>query len=468
MKKAKIASKIVPFAIGMVTVAAFVGSISGSLAWWAYSTRVSASYQGTSVSTSEQLQIGLKLETARFSDSEVQELIDLGLEEDTTLASSEYRYIFSKAGGGLPADTIATYLINEGHYAYDELMPITTREFKNGPISYDAYRVEDEGVVKMMSSSWTTLTEVSTLPTDPNEGDAYVLSDKVKVWNGSEWIEKNILGSVASSSELPAAGEFKLYETLMSGTQVNATPALTSKYVKVPFVFRILKLNSVGVDDKYADGRDIYLSKVNVEAHASNPNSKVAESLRLYFDNGSDSNKIIVNAGDTHTTNVADMKTYVAGVLDLDNDEVYDYINGKELIYGDWTGDPVNAFLPSGAPTELANINNVADVSDMSLIDENHNTFLSTHGMGHTCYSDYAGVNRGYAEYRTLNSIKPDDSKAKLSGGVPLCTTSAAAGNYLAELETTIWLEGWDHAVVDKAISHKFNLGLQFQIDLIN
>lgn len=466
MKKVRTASKIIPFAIGMVAIAAFVGSISGSLAWWAYSTRVSASYQGTSVSTSEQLQIGLKL--VNFTDSEVDELIDLGLEEDTLLASGNTRYVFAKAGGGLPAATIGTYLQSEGHYAYDELMPITSREFRNGPITYDAYRVEDENKVKMMTSTWSDIAEVSTLPDNPNVDDAYFYNNKVNIWDGEIWVEKDLSGSVSTASELPAGSTLNLYETLMSGSQVNTTPALTTKYLKIPFVFRILKLNSVGTDDKYADGRDIYLSKVNVEATSANPDSKVADSLRLFFNNGTESNKIIVNPGDVETTNVADMKTYVAGALDLDNDQVYDYINGKELIYGDWTGTPSNEFLPSSEPTQLSNINNVQGIDDLSLIDENHNTFLSTHGMGHTCYTDYAGINRGYAEYRTLASIKPNDSKAKLSGGVPLCTTSASSGNYLAELETTIWLEGWDHAVVDKAISHKFNLSMQFQIDLIN
>ena len=49
-----------------------------------------------------------------------------------------------------------------------------------------------------------------------------------------------------------------------------------------------------------------------------------------------------------------------------------------------------------------------------------------------------------------------------------LCTTADSAGKYLAELDTIIWLEGWDHVVIDKALSHKFNLGLQFQIDLVS
>ena len=66
-------SKMVPVGLGLLTFAGIVGSISGSLAWWAYSTRVSASYQGTSVTTSEQLQIGLKL---LKTDPKVDDIVD--------------------------------------------------------------------------------------------------------------------------------------------------------------------------------------------------------------------------------------------------------------------------------------------------------------------------------------------------------------------------------------------------------
>ena len=98
--KTKMRWRFLPIVAGLITFAAFVGSISGSLAWWAYSTRVSVQYQGTSVATSVQLQIGLK--TEGFSDADVQQLTDLGMIEDTSLASGNTRYLFSKAGAGLP------------------------------------------------------------------------------------------------------------------------------------------------------------------------------------------------------------------------------------------------------------------------------------------------------------------------------------------------------------------------------
>ena len=95
MKKKFGLKKMIPVGIGLLTFAGFVGSISGSLAWWAYSTRVSAAYQGTSVTTTEQLQIGLKISKADAAkaDAIVTALIPFGVTEDTHIADEDYRYV---------------------------------------------------------------------------------------------------------------------------------------------------------------------------------------------------------------------------------------------------------------------------------------------------------------------------------------------------------------------------------------
>lgn len=398
MKKIGI-KKFIPVGIGLLSLSAFVGSISGSLAWWAYSTRVSVTYEGTTVSTSEQLQIGLKLNN--FNDTQVQALTDLGLEEDTDLASGNDRFVFSKAGGGLPAEAIRIYLQAQNIYSYNELCPVTSRTYE--------------------------------------EGQALTL-----------------------------------YETLLFQNSVNTVQALRSKYTYIPFVFRIIKLNAVTQDDKFAEGRDIYLSKAIVELDTRNADSKIGNGLRIHFNNGDVADNFILNPLST-IENEANMYTPVCGLLDLNNDKVFDaYAPGhalanQEIIYGDYTGTPTNTFVQSETPTQLSNINemDLPDDFDYTKIEENRNTFLAAHGKGYTCLNDYSGITKGVAKFKTLASIKPDDSQAQLSGGLPLCTTAGESGNYLAELNLTIWLEGWDHAVIDNAISHKFNLGLQFQIDLV-
>ena len=410
-------NKLVPVGIGLLTFAGFVGSISGSLAWWAYSTRVTAFYQGTSVTTSEQLQIGLKISKANAAKAEeiVTALIPFGVTEDTHIADASYRYVFAKAGGGLSADAIKKYLETEGAYATDELVPTTSRTY--------------------------------------TEGSALTI-----------------------------------YKSLLAGRADNETVADTGEYVRIPFVFRILKLNAAGSDDDFAEGRYIYLSKVVAEASSSTGGeSDVHKGLRIHFDNGTPAERFIVNVGDERewdedwtterkNSEIANMYTPVAGVLDLDSNGYYDFANGSEIIYGVYSGTATNTHVQGGGdPTGLDDVNNVyGDVTDPSekaallADDENASTFLAKHLTGQNCYYGYEGLTLGKAYYRTVNSIKPNDSQAVLSGGRVLCTTADSGGKYLAELTTTIWLEGWDHAIIDKAVSHKFNLGLQFQIDLVS
>ena len=395
--------KLIPVGIGLLTLSAFVGSISGSIAWWAYSTRVAISYQGTSVSTSEQLQIGFKLDaTATNCDDIVTELTTLGLEEDPLIASATNRYVFSKAGGGLPAEAIRTYLETQGIYSYNELAPVTSKSYTAGQA-------------------------------------------------------------------------LTLYETMIYQNQDTNEIALRSKYVYIPFVFRILKLNAVSHEDKYAEGREIFLSKSLVEMHSDNPDSNIGNGLRVFFDNGTAADRFILNPLSTATG--SNMKTPVCGLLDLNNDKVYDCYDrnhptkgGQEMIYGEYTGEPTNLFEQATEPTELSNINEMELPVDFDYTDiaNNRNTFLAAHPVGEDRLVDYSGITKSYAEFKTLESIKPDDSQAKLTGGQALTATAGESGNYLAELNTTIWLEGWDHAVIDNAVSHKFNLGLQFQIDLVS
>ena len=65
------------------------------------------------------------------------------------------------------------------------------------------------------------------------------------------------------------------------------------------------------------------------------------------------------------------------------------------------------------------------------------------------------------ADYETLNTIKPiDDGTGVLSGGKQICTTANTV-SALGEATLTIYIEGWDHHVVNEEISHKFNLGLK-------
>ena len=475
--KMKVA-KLIPFGIGLLTLAGFVGSLSGSLAWWAYSTRTKVEFQGTSVNVSEKLQIGLKL--VNFTQAEVEELIATGLEEDESLRDGDVRYVFTpeRYGGGLPAETIQTYLRLQGEYSVNSLIPITSRTYESGPIVGDVYYVTSLSKYQVLSDDWGDLDTVATegdLPTNPFNYDVYYISstDTIKQFNGVNWVRISSKGTVATEGDLPQAQEFHLYDTVTRQIYCNTNYAETYKYVKIPFVFRILKING-SVGDKYASNRKIYLSDVTAEAASSNPGSKVGKAIRMYFDNGTAANHIIVNPGDTTTMDVANMYTYVAGILDLDGDRRYDYYPyndanaNKEIIYGDYTGSGTNTFTPASEPATMSNINGVAGDIDLADFEANHSTFLAGHCREKVCYNDYTGITRGVARYRSINNISPDSSRPKLAGGLPLCETGGDAEHYISELTMTMWLEGWDHNCEDKIISHAFNVGVTFQIDSLD
>ena len=414
---------MIPVGVSLLTFATLVGSISGSLAWWAYSTRVSISYQGTSVSTSEQLQIGLKLDEAIFGDAEI---ASLGLIKDPNLTSTEldeqnnphtYCYAFAASNSGLPSYTISQYLTLEGKYSVYELNPITSNRYNN------------------------------------NE-DLY------------------------------------LYQNLLSGYATNTEKASYDKYVFIPFVFRIAKLNSEDPADQYVGGEKIYLSNVFAQTTSVGASTDFVENaMRIHFNDGTQ--KFILHYGD-HSYNksmneseraaaIAKMYTPVAGVLDLNNDGYYDSNSGKEILYGDCTVNSENTFIQNGVPTRMTDINGVYDELEDGSPEKEAiltnpyyaSTFLSKHHDGMTCYSDYEGIDIGKAQYKTLEMVKPDESHGYLTDGVPVCVTNNTEGNLfygVGSLDVTIWLEGWDHEIIDRSLEtdYVFNLSLQFEIDLFN
>lgn len=391
----KIRWHLLPLGIGLVAFSAFVGSISGSLAWWAYSTRATVSYQGTSVTTSAQLQIGIKAKN--FTDYKASELAKVGLKEDTSLADDEnhYRYFFADAGSGMPSAAVNRYLALEGLYATNELTPVSTHGY--------------------------------------------------------------------------SSGELSLYETLISGRANNNVSAATNKYVKIPIVFRIGK-NTSSTNQEYIPNQNIWLTDVDVSASSANPNAKVYQGIRTYFDNGSQ--KFILNPSDrrdeTDTTLTSDdFYTTVAGVLDLDRNGLYDYDDsGKEILYGNYSEielETPNTFVQTDENPSLENINGVSGVTSSTP----GSTFYSKHAYGKTCYADYSGLTLAKAYYKTLKSIAPTESGSSLSGGTPICVTSNDE-KAIGEVSVTVWLEGWDHSVIDAEINHAFNLGLQFQINLVS
>ena len=68
------------------------------------------------------------------------------------------------------------------------------------------------------------------------------------------------------------------------------------------------------------------------------------------------------------------------------------------------------------------------------------------------------------AQYDTIETIAPAEVNGYYTGGKPVAHTDASDGN-IAYCDLTIYLEGWDHAIINDVINAEFNLGLQFEVN---
>ena len=375
--------RVLMSALAITTVASFAGAISGSIAWFAYSTRATLSYQGTSVENTVLLQVGLVCDTQYWSTPEELEQIkeDYGLVYEYVKGKHIY---FGKGGGGLKSDAINAYLAKTG-YAINELEPIT-------------------------SSKYTM----------------------------------DILGAPGNYLNLYKA---PTYSKFRKNSENGA--AEIAQYSRIRFAFRVLHGDGSGNPNQ-----KIWLTHSVAEASTVD-DGNISQAIRVFFDGTESSGKrFIYNPSKTESGYVN-----VAGLLNLDKDnEYYDSDStGVEGIYGDYTG-------VSLLPTYIADDTGLVDMNDTGTR-ATHTTFYAKHQGAHTVYNYdkttfLNGIKPDKAEYLGLNDIAPNTD---FSTGLSLCTTSNDE-DAVGFLDIKIWIEGWDHSVIDEEINHKFNLGLQFEI----
>ncbi len=136
-------TKILVGFLGLATFASLVGSVSGSLAWYAYSARASLSYTGTSIERASQLQIGVVSKEAIDFDPR-------DMEEDTTIVDAENNhYYFAPLGSGITSLILNKYLDSNG-FASDYLIPVTSGSFNDGDSGMTLKKAPnaDEGNIK--------------------------------------------------------------------------------------------------------------------------------------------------------------------------------------------------------------------------------------------------------------------------------------------------------------------------------
>lgn len=127
--------------LGIATFTSLAGTVSGTLAWYAYSTRAALSYTGTSIAKTAQLQIGVVSPVAvNYTASDK-------IVEDQDLSDANHHYYFAPVGTGLTSAVLNKYLIANG-YASTSLVPATSGTYVRGDtFSLKTAPNPDQGII---------------------------------------------------------------------------------------------------------------------------------------------------------------------------------------------------------------------------------------------------------------------------------------------------------------------------------
>ena len=261
----------------------------------------------------------------------------------------------------------------------------------------------------------------------------------------------NELYPVSSHSRtLSSNDDLSLYRAIEHGELNTNTAASLKHYVSLPLAFKVL-----GSDNTKVANQNIWLTDATVQATGANADKAV----RIFMDNGVD--KFIMNPSDKSTS---DGYTRVGGLLDLDDDHMYDYDirTHQEYIYGEYSGSPLYNDEIYGVDEDHAPLDNINDTP----YTDSPSSFLAKHDYYSYCV-DTDSVNFKKAEYHSFGRVKPSvDSNGNYyagTTGIPVARTSSE--DSIGYLNLTIYLEGWDHSIINQAYGHSFNLGLEFQIN---
>lgn len=260
----------------------------------------------------------------------------------------------------------------------------------------------------------------------------------------------NLLFPVTTQTRaLNTTTALSLYESPVYGVTTINTPAKTNHYVVLPLAFRMADSDGQTIET------DVWLTDCKVQASGEN----IDQALRVFVENSQ--RKFLMRPSDKTMVNGV---TKVGGILDLDGDGTYDYnlSNHNELYYGEYDGTLVHASTEYGIDKEHAPYVNVNGVTDLT-----ESTFYSKHNE-FAKIIDTTQITPKTAGYYTFGTVKPlvDGQGKYVEGatGFKMTTTNSADG--IGYVTFTIFIEGWDHVVVDKAANYNFNLGLKFETNL--
>lgn len=141
-------NKIVIPTLAICLGAALAGSISGTVAWYQYSTRASTAYLGTSIGASGNLQLRIKGRTKWISDLSYQEVADW------LLAQEKAQLVQPITAGGLDKDAAlpTNFYKNPvaGRASYQDWLPADEKNYVSLPL--ELRFIERDGVTKTVDN----------------------------------------------------------------------------------------------------------------------------------------------------------------------------------------------------------------------------------------------------------------------------------------------------------------------------
>ena len=438
----KLKSKLISSGLITAVTCALVGSITGTFAWYGYSTRATATLTGTSIYKAANLQLGIVTDLEEVANPEYDAVENPDVPETIMqprkidhLKDPENNICWAPIGGGLKMNAINAYLQDHG-FSTNEMRPSTSGRTKIDVANPEYDAVENPDVPQTI------------------EKDADILPKEMSIYqyNGKKEAKK-------------------------------------SDYIILPLAIRVSDLR-----EDFLPDRDIFLSNVDVSylpyENNPNPTSTLRSGLRIDFktwNNLSNIKHVILNPGSDQAIG----RTPLGGLLDINRDgyvdveEIdYEYKPRQELLYGainedktKWTMKANPDYDPEDPESEeFLNEKELYATSDVIAVDaerpihvsknyDERNHQINTYTV--KSYEAYEQEWRGALLNNGSNGglIAKFSSDLRLEHGEALCNTGAEK---LVYCTLTIWLEGWDDAINETTLGVEFGLGLQFQIDRVD
>ena len=412
MKKSNPAKLLFAF-LGIATFASLVGTVSGTLAWYSYSTRATLSYSGTSVNNTVQLQIGIASPTKVMSVQEIRDQNSQIIADNPEMTTEEREEL----------DRIESYFV--------DFWDVIEETKWNDDSNYYYFAPVGSGLTSPVINAYL-------------ESNGYA---------------SNVLRT-ATSGAFTRGDNFFLKAPPKAEMSKILTPSEKKDYAKIPFVFRVIRSNTT-IANNFVEGSELWLTDAQVRA-SSVDDGNIYKAIRMFVDRGNDyEDDFILNPSASNKGS-----TIVGGLLDLTLDHYYDYdADNNEVIYGDYE-------TIGGIQSSYAGPDEIVDINGTGKSGEDFDTFTAKHRPGVNYYSNYNNCVFKTAEYESLSSIAPlkDEVTGVLhnrdaSHPTSVCKTAGAEGHYLGRVDFTVYLEGWDHSVIDEELEHYFDLGLTFEIN---